>query len=171
MLLLRGMKAMKSLSLALYALLFIFCVGAEGLAQQPSCDRACVQSVRGLLQESYHGFSSGWGEKANNRLGDKVGVAILHIFKRKALYKPDNIRTFLPVIQQAFKYPDMIESTEDRNPRVTTALLRRLKRKIKDHFLNLEITRALNLVQFSSQRAALPEDRTQHNKALQLTAR
>ena len=136
---------------ALFVLAIVFGVSGTSLAQQSQCDKDCVQTVRGLLKASYDGISISWLEKENSRLGDKVGVAILKIYRGKALNKPDNIRTFLPVIQLAFKDPEMIENSEDKNPKVTAALLRRLKRRIKDHFLNLEITRTLNVVQFSGQ--------------------
>jgi len=160
---------MKSASSALCAIVFIFCLGIPCLARQPRCDKECVRIVRGMLTESYHGFSSGFGEKANHRLGDKVGAAILQIYKGKALYKPDNIRTYLPVIQEAFKYTELIENPEDKNPVTTAALLRRLRKRVKDHFLNLEITRTLNVVQFSGQNVAPPSGRTQPNNGMQRT--
>ncbi len=142
---------MKYVFLSLLILALVLSAPRVTLGQQPQCDKECVQEVRGMLKASYDGFSLSWLDKANSRLGDKIGVAVLEIYKGKALYKPDNIRTFLPVIQLAFKYPDMIESSSDKNPKVTLALLRRLKSRIKDHFLNLEITRTLNVVQFSGQ--------------------
>jgi hypothetical protein len=100
-----------------------------------------------LLKESYLGFSTGFGEKANNRLGDRVGVAILKIYRGRALNKPDAIRTFLPAIDAAFKYQHLIRDQKDRQPNVTLALLRRLESRIKDHFLNQEITKTLNLIE------------------------
>jgi hypothetical protein len=148
---LKGNKFMKYVFSALFVFVIVFSAPRVNLAQQPQCDKECIQTVRGMLKASYEGFSISYLDKANSRLGDKVGVAILEIYKGKALYKPDNIRTFLPVIQLAFKYPDMIENPSDKNSKVTAALLRRLKRRIKDHFLNLEITRTLNVVQFSGQ--------------------
>jgi hypothetical protein len=127
----------------------IFSASANGLAQKTQCDKDCVKTVRGLLKASYDGFSTGWLEKANSRLGDKVGAAIIKIYRGRALYKPDNIRTFLPVIQMAFRDTDMIENPQDKNPIVTASLLRRLQRRTKDHFLSMDITKTLNVVIFS----------------------
>jgi hypothetical protein len=109
-----------------------------------------VQTVRGLLDASYRGFSTGWTEKQNYRLGDRVGVAIQQIYRGKSLYNATNIRTFLPLIQEAFRYPDLIENPEDKTPIFSLALLRRLKGRVKDHFLNMEITKTLNVVQFGT---------------------
>jgi hypothetical protein len=118
-------------------------------AQRPECDRACVRDVRDLLKGSYLGISTSWAEKGNMRLGDKAGVAVLKIYRGQALYKPDNIRTFLPVLQLAFRDPNMIVNLPDRNPVVTMSLLRNLKRRVKDHFLNAEITKTLNIILFT----------------------
>jgi hypothetical protein len=137
-------------------MLLVFSCGAVGIAQQPECNQDCVQSVRDLLKWSYYGFSSGFQDKANYRLGDKVGAAVLRIYKGNALYKPDNIRTFLLVMQRAFMYPDAIKDPRDKDPRVTAALLRRLKNRIKDHILNLEITRTLNVITIEKQQTEPP---------------
>jgi hypothetical protein len=141
---------MKTAAIILLAFLSVLSLSEQTLAQRPDCDKQCVSEVRGMLKVSYMGGSVSWLDKANARLGDKVGVAIFKIYQGRSLYKPDNIRTFLPVIQQAFESPEMIELVEHRNPLVTQPLLEKLQRRIKDHFLHLEITRTLNVVKFHS---------------------
>ncbi len=98
---------------------------------------------------SYIGISLSWLEKSNYGRGDKIGVAIPRIYKGKKLYNADNIRTFLPVIQDSFAYRSAIDLESDRHPKVAIALLKRLKARIKDHFLNREITNTLNGIMFS----------------------
>ncbi len=133
-------------------LLLIVACSINGVAQQSRCNRDCLQTVRGLLDASYRGFSTGWTEKQNHRLGDRVGAAIQQIYQGKSLYKADHIRTFLPVMEEAFKYPDLIENPEDKTPIISVALLRRLKGGVKDHFLNMEITKTLNVIQFHTKK-------------------
>ena len=132
----------------LWALVLVVITSSVSLGQGTECDNECIRTVRAILNESYLGFSSGFMEKANNRLGDKIGVALLKIYPGKALNKPDNIRTFLPVIDGAFKYPDLIGDPQDRRANVTLPLLRRLQNRIKDHFLHQEITKTLNAVEY-----------------------
>jgi hypothetical protein len=126
------------------------CFSASASAQQPQCDQDCIRTVRGILKASYMGASISWLDKANDRLGDKIGVAVLKIYPGKSLYKADHIRTFLPVIREAFSYPEVIEDARDKNPIVTVALLRKLQRRVKDHFLHLEIARTLNALMFAA---------------------
>ncbi|SRR6266436_3709021 len=130
----------------------MFAFSESALAPGPQCDKDCIRTVRALLKASYMGVSVSWLEKANDRLGDKIGAAVIKIYRGRSLYQPDNIRTFLPVIQEAFKYPEMIQNSSDKNPRVTIALLHRLQMRIKDHFLHLEITRTLNEVMFTAKK-------------------
>jgi hypothetical protein len=131
----------------------IFSFSASARAQQPQCDKDCIHTVRGILKASYLGYSISFLDKANDRLGDKIGVAVLKIYPGKSLYRPDNIRTFLPVIQEAFKYPELIENPSDKNPMMTIALLHKLQRRVKDHFLRMDITKTLNVVMFTAKKA------------------
>jgi len=137
----------------LCGIVFVVSTSSASPGQGTECDDECVKSVRAILNESYQGFSSGFTEKANNRLGDKVGVALLKIYPGRALYRPDNIRTFLPVIDAAFKYPNLILDPQARHGSVTLPLLHRLQNKIKDHFLHLEITKTLNAVEYYTRTA------------------
>src|SRR5689334_11826857 len=95
------------LSFAVFASVVLFTSMAHG--QTSKCDKKCVATVRDLLKLSYIGFSSSWPEKNNFELGDKAGVAILQIYKGKSFYKPDNIRTYLPVLRNAFFDKAMID--------------------------------------------------------------
>ena len=97
------------------------------------------------------GASISWLDKANNRLGDKIGAAVIKIYSGNPCIGQITF-AFLPVIQEAFKYPEMIQNSSDKNPRVTIALLHRLQKRIKDHFLHLEITRTLNEVMFATKK-------------------
>src|SRR5258708_2956168 len=124
---------MKVVFTVLCGIIFVVSTSSANPGQGTECGDECVKSVRAILKESYHGFSSGFMEKANNRLGDKVGVALLKICPGRALYKPDNIRAFLPVIDAAFKYPNLILDPQARQASVTLPLLHRLQNKIKDH--------------------------------------
>jgi hypothetical protein len=147
---------MKVAFTVLWSIVLVVSTSSASLAQGTECGNECVRTVRVILNESYQGYSSGFVEKANNRLGDKVGVALLKIYPGKAMYEPDNIRTFLPVIDAAFKYPDMIRDPQDRHANVTLPLLHRLQNKIKDHFLHQEITKTVNAVEYYT-RTTKPE--------------
>jgi hypothetical protein len=142
------MKIPKRL-LVLFVPMILFSCTFDSYGQRPTCDSECMRTVRNLLKASYIGVSLTWLEKANYSLGDKIGVAVPKIYKGKSLYTADNIRTFLPVIKDSFFDRSMIDQESERNARVTIALLKRLQARVKDHFLNREITLTLNGLMFS----------------------
>lgn len=104
-----------------------------------------VHTVEYLLLEQSAGFSDGRVEGASERLGDRVGTALLKIFKAKELEDPENIRKFLPIIRTAFLYPKLIRK-QYRKPRVTLPLLARLERKVADVELKHEISEVMRFV-------------------------
>lgn len=110
------------------------------------CDANCTRIVKRLLQESALGISTGYGEKQNYRLGDKVAVALLKIYGERGIVKSKNIKVFLPVIRAAFLHPDLISNLEDRSPTVTLRFLRDLESKVKDPALKGEISEAIAFV-------------------------
>ncbi len=135
--------------LVVFVPMILFSCSFNSYGQRPTCDVECMRTVRNLLKASYSGVSLSWLEKSNYRLGDKIGVALPKIYKGKSLYNADNIRTFLPVIKDSFFDRSMIDVESDRYAKVTIALLKRLKVRVKDHFLNREITLTLNGLMFS----------------------
>lgn len=104
-----------------------------------------VHTVKALLQEPSAGLSSGVLEKQSERLGDRVSMALIKIFKGKELEDPDNIRKFLPVIRLCFLYPKLIPN-KYRKPKVTLTLLMRLERRVADAELKSEISSVARFV-------------------------
>jgi hypothetical protein len=107
----------------------------------------CTQAQRlTLLQEPSAGLSSGVLEKQSERLGDRVSMALIKIFKGKELEDPDNIKKFLPVIRLCFLYPKLIPNRY-RKPKVTLTLLMRLeRRRVADAELKSEISSVARFV-------------------------
>jgi hypothetical protein len=83
-----------------------------------------------------HGFS----QKYLARLGDGVSIAILKLLDKDALSKPETVRDFLPIIRDAFAFPELISIETDKTPRVTLFLLDYLGGKVTD----LETTRQIH---------------------------
>ncbi|HXY51640.1 MAG TPA: hypothetical protein VEI01_19495 [Terriglobales bacterium] len=73
-----------------------------------------------------HGYS-GWDEKAFNRFGDMVSVAILQDFNDVEMTAPQTLRDLLVTIRLAFACPSTcVVVPDDRKPRVTLLLLGQL---------------------------------------------
>ena len=103
-------------------------------------DPYSITIVKALLKQP-SGFSSGISEKQINRLGDRVSIALLKIHSENELKDPNRIRKFLPLIEESFRYPDLISIPEDQKPRVTLVLLRVLQMDARDKNLKKEIHR------------------------------
>jgi hypothetical protein len=103
-----------------------------------------VHTVEALLQQP-SGFSSGFSEKQSDKLGDRVSIALLKIFKNSELEDAENIRRFLPIIRSAFLYPALVPS-QFRKPKVTITLLARLEGKVTDVELKHEISEVRSFV-------------------------
>src|SRR5882724_6472620 len=138
-----GHKGMDLISILL-SLIFSFVLGIvphvfSQTSNVPPKDRdPSVRAVEALLQQP-SGFSSGFSEKQSDRLGDRVSIALLKIFKNNELEDPENIRRFLPIIRSAFLYPTLVPA-QHRKPKVTLPLLARLERKVTDVELKHQIS-------------------------------
>jgi len=104
-----------------------------------------VHLVKFLLQQPSAGVADGRLEGAVERLGDRVGTALLQIFTAKELRDAENIRRFLPIIRNAFQYPKLIPAAY-RKPRVTLPFLARLERQAADATLREEISAVAEFV-------------------------
>lgn len=113
-------------------------------AQPARCDRECVSTIRGLLQERKSGFYLSWLEKANRQLGDSVSVGLQKVFTKRYISRPKNVKLFLPVILEAFKDTEMISKTNDKTPTATMRLLTTLRWKVKDASIRNEIIKTIN---------------------------
>lgn len=140
------LKRIKNFSIQLVALMIVWGVLVSTLKAQERCNTDCVKIVKSLLKETTYGISSSFGEKNNARLGDKVSIALLKIFNKGAIYKPKNIRQFLPVIRAAFESPELISQAEDKQPIVTISLLKKVRKKVKDRYLKTQITQTINII-------------------------
>lgn len=116
-------------------------------AQPVQCDRACVRTVRVLLQAEESGFYLSWLEKANRQLGDSVSVGLRKILTRRNISRPTKVRLFLPIILEAFKDTEMISKPENKTPTATMQLLTTLKRKVRNASLREEISKTMDEIQ------------------------
>jgi hypothetical protein len=132
------------------SLIFSFSLGTAPRAfsqgsTTPRKDRdPSVLTVESLLQQP-SGFSTGFSEKSSARLGDRVSIAVLKIFKNNELEDAENIRKFLPIIRSAFLYPADVPA-QYRKPKITLPLLTRLERKVTDVELKHQISEVARFV-------------------------
>jgi hypothetical protein len=103
-------------------------------------DPYSITIVKALLEQP-SGFSSSFSEKQVYRLGDRVSIAVLKIYSENELKDANRIRKFLPLIEEAFRIPNLISIREDQKPRVTLVLLRVLQLEERDANLKKEILR------------------------------
>ena len=80
-----------------------------------------------------------WVEKYVHRMGDAMGVALLHAYTDEELLQQDRLTRILPYVEEAFKYKRLITCKENRRPRVTLLLLGSLKERTRDDILNRRI--------------------------------
>ena len=141
-------KEVKSIMRLYVALSCILVWYSGGFAQSKivirNDDDPSVRAVKTLLQQP-SGFSSGFSEKQENRLGDRVSVALLKIFSQEELRDPQNIRKFLPVIRSSFLNPKLIPAAY-RKPKVTLPLLARLEGQVDDAKLKSDITELMQFI-------------------------
>src|SRR4051794_23624860 len=86
--------------------------------EESSCGRECVKEVKTIIASTSYskGFQSSWIDKANKRLGDRIAVALVKIYKKRELYEAKNVRQYLPVVRNAFSLPEMVENEIDKRP-------------------------------------------------------
>ncbi len=94
-----------------------------GLYSRPQDDPYGLVPVR---QATQGGLWTGFLEKQIDRLGDRIGIALLKIYSLDELGREALAKAYLPVIRAAFSYPHLIARPEDRKPDVTLLLLQSL---------------------------------------------
>src|SRR5438270_8493185 len=97
--------------LAIPSILFLMSF-ASVAAQE---DRYSTDEVKALLQQSQD-FSSSFSEKQLSRLGDRISIALMKIYSEKELIDPQNMKRYLPLIVNAFRFPKLI-AENDKEPR------------------------------------------------------
>jgi len=85
------------------------------------------------LKDSVHRITTqhmylGWDEKAFNRSGDLVAVAIVKTIPESALTSPTTVKEILGILHSAFACPSRcIAAPDNRQPNVTMLLLEHLR--------------------------------------------
>jgi hypothetical protein len=79
-------------------------------------------------------------EKYNERLGDRVSVALIKIFDQRQLIDPANVKRYLPIISDSFGGLGIISYEEDLDPKATLFLLHWLEQNLKDAALKKQVT-------------------------------
>jgi hypothetical protein len=106
-----------------------------------------VRDVDEAITEHKHGYSLGFADKHVDRLGDRVSIALLKLYNEAQLKDSQTVRGFLPVVLEAFKYPQLIDIPADKEPRVTNYLLEHLEREVSDPVLKKEISNVRKTIQ------------------------
>lgn len=104
-------------------------------------DPYSMKVVRELLKQP-SGFSSGFSEKQVARMGDRMSIALLKIYRENEVTRPENVRLYLPLIVESFRSRNLISSPEDRKPQVTLVLLGYLEATVTDPTLKKSIRSA-----------------------------
>ena len=137
---------MKKLRIFFLICLILFNGSITDSQSKIQCDSNCLDSVRNFISEKESGFSTGFAEKQINRLGDKVSVALKKLYSRNDIKATNNVKSFLSVIEEAFRYPELIVETEDRKSNNTIKLLRKLLNQVNDTETKNAINRTINFV-------------------------
>jgi len=106
-----------------------------------------VRDVDEAITEHKHGYSLGFADKHVDRLGDRVSIALLKLYTETELKDSQKVREFLPIVLEAFKYPQLIAIPADKEPRVTKYLLEHLEREVSDPSLKKEISNVRKTIQ------------------------
>ncbi len=124
-----------------FCLLLILSISAvPNFAATDDDDPYSVRAVKELLKQPV-GFSSGFSEKQVQRLGDRLSIALLKIYTEEELTNPETIKRYLPLIQDAFRFPKLVPLSGDQQPRVTVILLEFLLSRVRDGNLKEQISR------------------------------
>jgi len=119
----------------LFLMLLVFGVCMSAFALE---DAYSLRQVRELLKVP-PGISSSFDEKAGQRLGDRMAIALLKIYSQDQLKEPANARRCITLLEEAFSSPAAISAHEDRRPDVTLILLTFLRTNTVDESLEKEI--------------------------------
>jgi len=83
------------------------------------------ESVRRTITQQFY---TGWDEKAFNRSGDIVSVAVVKTLSEDELVTPSNVKAILGILHAAFACPSRcIAVSDNRKPNVTVLLLEHLR--------------------------------------------
>lgn len=127
----------------LFTVVSLFVVPVMGAAAQTDSGYSVIEVKELLKQPS--GFSSSFSEKQVNRLGDRISIALMKIYSQDDLKDPRNIKRYLPLITDAFRFPQLV-AAEDREPRITLVLLEFLQGQVRDKTLQAEILKTKKTV-------------------------
>jgi hypothetical protein len=111
-------------------------------------DPYSINLVSAVLKMNWSGqrVIISWGQKGLARLGDRVSVSILKILEPDELKDPQNVRTCLLVIREAFAQPQFISFDADKDPRVTLFLIDYWKQNVPDPDVQDDIHKTLGIV-------------------------
>ena len=101
-------------------------------AQDTTPASTVVNEMRARLLGPGPHFISSFDEKAAQRSGDSIAVAIARTQPRAALRDPAQARLVLMLIGMSFENPTMIAAEEDKNPGVSLLLLDAIVREAPD---------------------------------------
>jgi hypothetical protein len=116
-----------------------------GSSSQPVSLAHLTQMARRVIES---GAYTGWDEKAFVRAGDLGSVAIVHAIPADSPITPLQIRAVLLLVHTSFECLDVcVQSTDDKEPRVTLLLLEHLRaHKSPDAQSDVEIEDAQTFV-------------------------
>jgi len=116
-----------------------------GSSTQPVGLANLTQMARRVIES---GAYTGWDEKAFSRAGDLGSVAIVHALPKDSPITPLQIRSVLLLVRTSFECLDVcVQSTDDKEPRVTLLLLENLRaHKSPDAQSDVEIEDAQTFV-------------------------
>ena len=127
-------------SFILVLLVFVHINAQSSDAKELNCDEKCVSDAVGLLNVNRQGYSIGFWEKVNHRMGDRTAVALRLIYPKEEIHLRENINVMLGVIGESFVSPRLISDEAARDPARTLKLLRDLRNHTDDPSLSSRIT-------------------------------
>ena len=113
--------------------------------QDQAEDDYSIATVRYLMKQQ-PGFSTSFAEKQVARLGDRVSIALLKILDENDFKDSQKVSSILPLIKESFLRPELIAVKEDRNPKVTLFLLRKIESETKDARIKSDITQLMSFI-------------------------
>lgn len=132
----------------IFCLLFLTGVAGTIKAQtETQTDPYNVNLVQSAIKMYAQGIHVSILDKRLRRLGDQVSIALIKIYSVDELSKPETVRSFLPVIQEAFSNPPAITQETDKKPSVTLILLKYLRGSITDVQTQQSIDNTIKSVQ------------------------
>jgi hypothetical protein len=126
----------------------LFAIAASSQGPTEDADPYSLSLVRSVLKMNASGqrVVHGWSVKGLSRLGDRVSVALLKVLDTSDLTNPSTIRSYLPIIRQAFDQPQLITVQSDKKPRVTLFFLETLLQTVGDDKTEQDLREAIAFV-------------------------